>query len=136
MLVVEYLLQTQEVAQAVVEGTPHGCRLHVRPSVADGTEESPSLVRKSCSVGVHATQGVVAVGTGERYLMPCGQHTGAEVVVAATAQVRDAEGIVLERTGRILITCGVVHTTDGGEVETSVLDVVNHYAIHKDIVVA
>ena len=114
MLLVELLLQSEEVGEAIVEGTFDGCRLHVSPPIAYGAGESPSRLAHACGEGVHASQGVVAVRTGECHLVSCWHLAGTEVVVAAAAQSAEGVVVALEGSDIFLAAHGIVHAADGG----------------------
>ena len=134
--VIENLLGRQEIGQRVVERAFHGGRVHVRPAVAHRTEEGPSVLGDSSAKAVHAAQGVVAVGARERELAACGMVACSHVVHRAPAHAGKGERIILEGVAVLHASHGIVHATDGGVVELSVLCVVHAHAVHVDVVVA
>ena len=135
MLIVEYLLSGQEVSQAIVEGSLDGCCLHVGPTIAYCAEESPTVFAETCTIGIHSSQCIVAIGSGKCYLMP-GRHLACtKVVVAASTHSTEGEVIVLERSDIVFVTNSIVHAADCGIREATVLRIVHLNAIHVDVVV-
>lgn len=135
MFLVDDLLYGHEISQTVIEGSLHSCRVHVCPTIAHGGEECPSAVGHTGTVGVHGTSGIVTVDAGEGHLVARGKFAGTELIVAATTEAAHAKGIGLEGEGRVLVASRIVHTTYGRIVELAVLQVVDLYAVHVDVIV-
>ena len=132
MLVVDLFLYAEEIGERVVERSLHVAS--VGPSVADAAGKRPSLLAHTRAEGVHAAQGVVAVGTAEGEPLPAGHLRGPEVVVVAASHGRDGKAGFLEGKCKVHILRDVVDTADGGEAELAALQVIHLHTVDVDIV--
>ena len=89
------LLNTEEIRKGIVESAFHIAA--IGPTIGEASTESPALSVEATVIGVHATQRVVAVGTGKADALSCGHAAAAEVVIVTTCHGSHAIIVGFER---------------------------------------
>ena len=75
-------LNTEEIRKGIIESAFHIAS--ISPTIGETSTESPPFSVEATIIGVHATQRVVAVGTGKADTLSCGHAAAAEVVIVTT----------------------------------------------------
>ena len=133
MAILPFLLDSEEIRQRIVE-----CSLHISavgPAVGQVGGDGPSAAVESRGVGIHASQGVVAVGGAQGEAVARSHASCPEVVVVRAAHVGHGEVVTFEWQSKLHVSGLLVQSAHQRVSELSRLHVVHGCAIDEHIVV-